>query len=119
MSQLVPAPACNADSGPRDAADGQAETKVVPSPDLGVEVERAAVPLDDDRARDRQALTGAAPDLLRGEERLEDPSRIVAGMPQPVSLIAITTSSPSRRVPTRIVPRLAVADHVARSRAPR
>jgi hypothetical protein len=40
--------------------------------DHRLDVERAAVAVDD-RAGERGALIAAAPDLLGGEERLEDP----------------------------------------------
>ena len=47
--------------------------KVVPSPDAALELECAAVFLDDDGAGDGEPLAGSAADLLRREERIEDP----------------------------------------------
>ena len=54
---------------------GSRTWNVVPWPSSVSNVSVAAVALDHDRARDREALAGAAPDLLGGEERVEDARR--------------------------------------------
>src|ERR1700741_1618414 len=41
--------------------------------ELRLEVDRSAVSLHDDVARDGESLSGAAPDLLGREERIENP----------------------------------------------
>ncbi len=45
---------------------------MVPLPDFGFEVQRAAVFVDHHGAGDRQALARALADFLGGEERIED-----------------------------------------------
>ena len=51
---------------------GSRRKNVVPTPGSGVEAQRAAVLVDHDAAHDREALAGAAADLLGGEERIVD-----------------------------------------------
>src|SRR4029079_13241509 len=54
------------------AGDREADVELAARAELAVEGEPAAVLLDDDRARDREALAGAATDLLGRVERVED-----------------------------------------------
>src|SRR6188768_3730104 len=54
------------------AVDRKAQEEGGPLPLLRLEGELAAVLLDHDRTGDREPLPGPLPDLLRGEERLED-----------------------------------------------
>ena len=52
--------------------DRQADVERGAAARLGLEGERAAVALDHDPSRDREALAGAAPDVLGREEGVED-----------------------------------------------
>src|SRR4029079_7575294 len=54
------------------AVDRQSDDERRADAGFGLERERAALLLENDVARDRETLTGALPDLFRGEERIED-----------------------------------------------
>ena len=62
---------CGGPRGLGAAMDREANEEGRPFPGPGLEADAAAVAIDDRRARERQALAGAAADVLGGEERIE------------------------------------------------
>src|SRR5262245_36931577 len=56
----------------RGVVDRQAQEEGGADAELGLEAQRPAVLVDDDIASDREALAGAAADVLGGEERIVD-----------------------------------------------
>ena len=77
---------------------GSRIVNVVPCADLGLDLDRAAVALDD-AVDDRQAEAGALADVLGGEERVEDARQhLGAGCRGRCRAISIVTPVASSRV---------------------